>query len=81
MKSIEEKTRVKKVRARYGDKVFYHFHKRGYIQYTCIKLEKDCRNWKLLKDMKKSIMECGDKKKLQGTTKQKKQKKRFHLRR
>ena len=64
--SKEKKIGIKKARVRYGDKVYYHCHKRGHIQYTCNKLKKDLRSLKLLKEIKKPTMEIGDGEKLKG---------------
>ena len=62
----QEKIEIKRARINYGDKVCYHCHKRGHIQYTCDKLKKELRSLKLLKEMKKPTIEVGDGKKLKG---------------
>ena len=61
-----EKIGIKRARIGYGDKVCYHYHKRGHIQYTCNKLKRDLRKLKLLKEMKKTTMEVGDADNLKG---------------
>src|SRR5688572_5828803 len=57
---------VKKERVDYGDRVCFHCHKRGHIQYTCNKLKKNLKSLKLLREMKKPTMEVGDGEKLKG---------------
>ena len=62
----ERKIGIKKARVEYGDRVCFHCHKRGHIQYTCNKLKKDLRSLDLLREMKKPTMEVGDGGKLKG---------------
>ena len=57
---------IKKARVEYGDRVCFHCHKKGHIQYTCNKLKKDLRSLKLLREMKKPTMEVGDGEKRKG---------------
>ena len=64
--SKERKIEMKKTRVEYGDRVYFHRHKRGHIQYTCNKLKKDLRSLKLLREMKKPTMEVGDQEKHKG---------------
>ena len=62
--SKERKIGIKKAWVEYGNRVCFHCHKRGHIQYTCNKLKKDLRSLKLLREMKKPTMKVGDGKKL-----------------